>query len=413
VMMENCCYDRRDMLALMLVRKGMLGELLHAECGYLHDLRGIKFSKEGEGLWRRAHAVKRNGNLYPTHGLGPVAQCFDINRGNQFEYLVSMSSPSRGLRLWNDEKLPADDPRKKEVYKLGDVNVSLIKTVKGQTIYLINNTDDPRPYSRINEVQGTKGLLSGWPDRIHIEGRSPNDEWETLDKYYEEYEHPLWKSEKAKKATRGHGGMDFLEDYRFIECLRAGVPADMNVYDAAALSVVCDLTERSVADRSRPQDFPDFTRGKWKTTAPDARSFSTAAGTALTGTSPTSATGSSRAGSSAPIADAGTSSGPRSRANQASRCSACLATASGRLMKLGGSRDASSTSPENSVGTSVDTKLNLMDASRSGQPRPLCRFSPTYPGGRQRCPTTAASARCPTSGTLSSGDPTAACTPRS
>ena len=179
-----------------------------------------------------------------------------------------MSSPSRGLRLWNDEKLPADDPRKKEVYKLGDVNVSLIKTVKGQTIYLINNTDDPRPYSRINEVQGTKGLLSGWPDRIHIEGRSPNDEWETLDKYYEEYEHPLWKSEKAKKATRGHGGMDFLEDYRFIECLRAGVPADMNVYDAAALSVVCDLTERSVADRSRPQDFPDFTRGKWKTTAP-------------------------------------------------------------------------------------------------------------------------------------------------
>ena len=268
VMMENCCYDRREMLALMLVRKGMLGELLHAECGYLHDLRGIKFSKEGEGLWRRAHAVKRNGNLYPTHGLGPVAQCFDINRGNQFEYLVSMSSPSRGLRLWNDEKLPADDPRKKEVYKLGDVNVSLIKTVKGQTIYLINNTDDPRPYSRINEVQGTKGLLSGWPDRIHIEGRSPNDEWETLDKYYEEYEHPLWKSEKAKKATRGHGGMDFLEDYRFIECLRAGVPADMNVYDAAALSVVCDLTERSVADRSRPQDFPDFTRGKWKTTAP-------------------------------------------------------------------------------------------------------------------------------------------------
>ena len=155
VMMENCCYDRREMLALMLVRKGMLGELLHAECGYLHDLRGLEFSKEGEGLWRRAHAVKRNGNLYPTHGLGPIAQCFDINRGNQFDYLVSMSSPSRGLRLWDDQKLPADDPRKSEVYKLGDVNVTLIKTVKGQTIYLIHNTDDPRPYSRINEVQGT------------------------------------------------------------------------------------------------------------------------------------------------------------------------------------------------------------------------------------------------------------------
>jgi predicted dehydrogenase len=268
VMMENCCYDRREMLALMLVRKGLFGELLHAECGYMHDLRSIKFSKEGEGLWRRAHAIARNGNLYPTHGLGPIAQCLDINRGNQFDYLVSMSSASRGLRLYADEHLPADDPRRKESYKLGDVNVTLIRTVKGQTIYLGHNCDDPRPYTRMHLVQGTRGLIEGWPDRIHIEGRSPADEWEPLDKYYEEFEHPLWKSEKVKQATRGHGGMDFLEDYRFIECLRTGQPADMNVYDAASLSVICELTERSVADRSRPQDVPDFTRGRWKTTEP-------------------------------------------------------------------------------------------------------------------------------------------------
>ena len=268
VMMENCCYDRREMLALMLVRKGILGDLLHAECGYLHDLRSIKFSTEGEGLWRRAHAMKRNGNLYPTHGLGPIAQCFDINRGNQFDYLVSMSSPQRGLTLYAQEHLAAADPRRKEVYKLGDVNVTMIRTVKGQTIYLAHDCDDPRPYSRLNLVQGTRGLIQGWPDRIYIEGRSPNDEWEPLEKYYAEFEHPLWKSEKAKSATRGHGGMDFLEDFRFSSCLRAGVPADMNVYDAAALSVICDLTERSVADRSRPQDVPDFTRGKWKTTPP-------------------------------------------------------------------------------------------------------------------------------------------------
>ena len=268
VMMENCCYDRREMLALMLVRKGIFGDLLHAECGYLHDLRSIKFSKDGEGLWRRAHAITRNGNLYPTHGLGPIAQCFDINRGNQFDYLVSMSSPQRGLTLYAQEHLPADDPRRQEKYKLGDVNVTLVKTVKGQTIYLAHGCDDPRPYTRLNQVQGTRGLIQGWPDRIHIEGRSPADEWETLDKYYEEFEHPLWKSAKVKTATRGHGGMDFLEDFRFIECLRAGTPADMNVYDAASLSVMCDLTERSVADRSRPQDVPDFTRGKWKTTPP-------------------------------------------------------------------------------------------------------------------------------------------------
>jgi hypothetical protein len=269
VMMENCCYDRREMLAFMLVRKGVLGELLHAECGYLHDLRSIKFSTEGEGLWRRAHATEHNGNWYPTHGLGPIAQCFDINRGNQFEYLVSMSSPQRGLTLYAQEHLSADDPRRKEIYKLGDVNVTLIRTVKGQTIYLAHNTDSPRPYSRLNAVHGTKGLIQGWPDRIYVEGRAEKeDQWEPLDKFYEEFEHPLWKSDKVKQATRGHGGMDFLEDFRFISCLRAGLPTDQNVYDAAAWSVVCELTDRSVADRSRPQDIPDFTRGKWKTTPP-------------------------------------------------------------------------------------------------------------------------------------------------
>ncbi len=269
VMMENCCYDRREMLALMLVRKGILGEVLHGECGYLHDLRSEKFSTKGEGLWRRAHATEHDGNWYPTHGIGPIAQCMNINRGNRFDFLVSMSSPQRGLTLYAEEHLAADDPRRKETYKLGDVNVTLIRTVQGQTIYLAHNTDSPRPYSRINMVQGTKGLIQGWPDRIYIEGRSPkNDEWEELDKYYEEFEHPLWKSEKVKQAHRGHGGMDFLEDYRFVECLRAGLPTDLNVYDAAAWSVICELTDRSVADRSRPQDFPDFTRGKWKTTEP-------------------------------------------------------------------------------------------------------------------------------------------------
>jgi len=126
-----------------------------------------------------------------------------------------------------------------------------------------------RSYSRLNTVQGTRGLIQGWPDRIYVEGRAEKaDEWEPLEKFYEEFEHPLWKSDRAKQATRGHGGMDFLEDFRFISCLRAGLPTDQNVYDAAAWSVVCELTDRSVADRSRPQDIPDFTRGKWKTTPP-------------------------------------------------------------------------------------------------------------------------------------------------
>ena len=268
VMMENCCYDRREMLAFHLVRKGMLGELLHAECGYLHDLRATKFAKEGEGLWRRAWSQQADGNLYPTHGLGPIAQCMDINRGNRFDFLVSMSSNHRGLEQYAAEHFADADPRRRESFKLGDVNLTLIRTLKGQTIFLSHNTNNPRPYSRLNLLQGTKGIIQGWPDRIHIEGRSPEHAWEPLTRYYDEFEHPLWKSARVQGATAGHGGMDFLEDWRLIQCLRAGLPTDQTVYDAAAWSAIVELTMRSVAARGRPQDVPDFTRGKWQTTPP-------------------------------------------------------------------------------------------------------------------------------------------------
>ena len=268
VMMENCCYDRREMLALHLVRKGMLGELLHAECGYLHDLRATKFAKEGEGLWRRAWSQQADGNLYPTHGLGPIAQCMDINRGNRFDFLVSMSSNHRGLEQYAAQHFADADPRRRERYKLGDVNLTLIRTLKGQTIFLSHNTNNPRPYSRLNLLQGTTGIIQGWPDRIHIEGRSPEHAWEPLTRYYDEFEHPLWKSARVQGATAGHGGMDFLEDWRLIQCLRAGLPTDQTVYEAAAWSAIVELTQRSVAARGRPQDVPDFTRGKWQTTPP-------------------------------------------------------------------------------------------------------------------------------------------------
>ena len=269
VMMENCCYDRLEMLALNLARQGVLGELLHAECGYDHDLREVKFSTEGEGLWRRAHATRRNGNLYPTHGLGPVAQAMNINRGNQFEYLVSLSGPSRGLQLWQQEHLTAGDQRKKETYKLGDVNVSLIKTMLGQTIYLSHDTNLPRPYSRKYVLQGTHGIVEGWPRRVYVEGMSEKeDRWDPVERWFASHDHPLWKSEKVQQASVGHGGMDWLEDWRLINCLREGQPTDQNVYDAAAWSVIGPLTEWSVANGSRPIKVPDFTRGRWKRTAP-------------------------------------------------------------------------------------------------------------------------------------------------
>jgi hypothetical protein len=269
VMMENCCYDRREMLMLNLVRQGIFGELEHAECAYNHDLRGVKFSADGEGLWRRAHATRRNGNFYPTHGLGPIAQCLNINRGNQFDYLVSMSSASRGLQLWQEEHLAAADPRRAERYVLGDVNTTMIRTVQGQTITLVHDTNLPRPYSRINMIQGTRGLMQGWPDRIYVEGRSAQaDRWELLEIWYTRFEHPFWRSESVRNRSVGHGGMDWLEDWRLVVCLRAGLPTDQNVYDAAAWSAICELTEQSVATKSRAMDIPDFTRGRWRTTPP-------------------------------------------------------------------------------------------------------------------------------------------------
>ncbi|MGE0479510.1 MAG: Gfo/Idh/MocA family protein [Phycisphaerae bacterium] len=271
VMLENCCYDRTEMMILNMVRKGLLGELLHAECGYLHDLRDVKFNETYEGYWRRAHSTRRNGNLYPTHGLGPIAQCLDINRGDRFDYLVSMSSPSRGLQLWQQERLQPDDPRRRESFVLGDVNVSLIKTANGRTVYVVHDTNVPRPYSRIVMVQGTRGLVQGYPGpaRAHIEGRSPAHRWENLyEQFADDCEHPLWRKTETTSATSGHGGMDFLENYRLVQCLLKGEPLDMDVYDAAAISAVCELSEQSTARRSRSVDFPDFTRGRWAARPP-------------------------------------------------------------------------------------------------------------------------------------------------
>ncbi len=268
IMMENCCYDNNEMMVLNMVRKGLLGEILHGECGYLHDLRKLKFSNSGEGLWRLNHAIKRNADLYPTHGLGPVAQCMDINRGDRFDYLVSMSTPSRGLSLFAAKEFGPDSPKATRKYALGDVVTTMIKTHKGLTIYLVHDCDTPRPYSRLNRIQGTKGVFEGFEDRIYIEGRSEPHEWDKLDKYRAEFAHPLWKRMQERAKGAGHGGMDFIEDFRLIECLRNGQRLDMDVYDAASWSVVIALTEKSIANRSRAVDFPDFTRGRWRTRQP-------------------------------------------------------------------------------------------------------------------------------------------------
>lgn len=268
MMLENCCYGKRELTVLNMVRKGLFGEIIHAEAGYLHDLRALKFSKTGEGMWRTVHSIKRDGNLYPTHGLGPVAECMNINRGNRLEFLVSMSSKARGLSDFAGEHFGKDSPQARQNYKLGDVNVSLIKAANGETITLYHDCNLPRPYSRIDMVQGTKGISRGYPDQIHIEGMSPAHQWEPLENYFEKYEHPIWteKGDDAKGA--GHGGMDYIEDFRLIDALHKGRLPDMDVYDAATWSVVSALSEKSVANKSKAVDFPDFTRGQWKSNTP-------------------------------------------------------------------------------------------------------------------------------------------------
>jgi hypothetical protein len=265
VMMENCNYDRPEMMVFHIVRQGLPGEILHAEGGYLHDLRAIKFEKRDEGLWRRAWSMKLDGNLYPTHGLGPVANCLDINRGDRFDYLVSMSGPSRGLYDWAREHFPADAPERQERYVLGDVNTSLIKTALGKTVMVQHCTNLPRPYSRINMVQGTKGLFQGYPNRLYVEGRGTPHQWTDAAAVRAEFDHPLWKDLEQRAAGAGHGGMDYIEDYRLVKCLREGLPTDMNVYDAAALSAIVELSVASNARRARTVDVPDFTRGRWRT----------------------------------------------------------------------------------------------------------------------------------------------------
>jgi hypothetical protein len=275
MMLENCCYDFFEQLTLSLVRAGMLGETVHAEGAYIHDLRELNFMKDKDGgyaeMWRLNENATRNGNLYPTHGLGPVAQCLNINRGDQMDYLVSISTNDFMMQEIAKVKAKQDDffsPYVNKSYR-GNMNTTIIKTHKGKTIMLQHDVTSPRPYSRIHLVSGTKGVASKWPSPERIAFGHSWIKKDALDELYQKYQTPLVKhvGEIAKKVG-GHGGMDFIMDWRLIDCLRNGLPLDQDVYDAALWSAIAPLSEKSVAKRGRSMDIPDFTRGKWKTNQP-------------------------------------------------------------------------------------------------------------------------------------------------
>lgn len=279
MMLENVCYRRDVMAVLNMVRKGLFGELIHLQGGYQHDLRevllndgkhlyghGVEFGEKGfsEAHWRTEHAVYRNGDLYPTHGIGPISQFININHGNRFTSLCSFSSKSRGLHKHIVEVGGEDHPNAKIKFKAGDVITTSINCANGETVLLQHDTFSPRPYSLGFRVQGTEGLWMDVNNSIYIQGKSEkNDAWEDEKSWFEKYDHPLWARWSKESEGAGHGGMDFFVIHAFVESIKRKSPTPMDVYDAATYSVIAPLSEQSIILGNQTVEFPDFTEGGW------------------------------------------------------------------------------------------------------------------------------------------------------
>lgn len=279
MMLENCCYDFFELLTLNMARQGLFGDIIHGEGAYIHNLLGMNFKKPDDdrqtdgaytGMWRLRENATRNGNLYPTHGLGPICQVMNINRGDKMDYLSSMSTFdfSMGPR---EKEVSANDAfytEWKDAKFRGNMNTTLVKTALGKTIMVQHDVSSTQPYSRIHLVKGTQGMARKYPDPLIALGENwaKDDEMKAIwEKYTPEIVNRV--GEMAKKVG-GHGGMDFIMDWRLMDCLRNGLPLDQNVYDGALWSSIAPLSEWSVANRSQSIDVPDFTGGSWKTNKP-------------------------------------------------------------------------------------------------------------------------------------------------
>lgn len=269
MMLENVCYFQNVLTILRMVREGVFGDLLHCEGGYQHDCRFIAMTDDGKLTWRGDMLVTDNGNQYPTHPIGPVAQWMNINRGDRFTHLVSMSTPAKGMPYYAANKFGPDHELAKKAYAQGDVNTTLIQTANGLTITLYFDMCTHRPYDLIFRVQGVKGLYMGTLDKLCVEGLTEGEEWAPFAPYLEKYAHPLWTDLAAEaQRTGGHGGGDYITLYEFVKAVRNQTPTPQDVYDAATWSAVVPLSKMSVAQGGQRVDFPDFTGGKWQTNAP-------------------------------------------------------------------------------------------------------------------------------------------------
>jgi Oxidoreductase family, NAD-binding Rossmann fold len=273
MMLENCCYDFFEMLTLNMSRQGMFGEIVHAEGAYIHDLtKDWLFNKNAYAdMWRLKENIGHNGSLYPTHGLGPIAQCMNINRGDKLDHLVSMSSSDFTMNNMVKALAEKDSFYNEYVDKpyRGNMNTTLIKTNKGKSIMVQHDVSTIRPYSRIHLVSGTKGAAQKWPGPERVAFGHSWIKKEELDNLYKKYSPPIINHiGTIAKEVGGHGGMDFIMDWRLIDCLRNGLALDQDVYDAAAWSCIVPLSQRSVTKKSRTVDIPDFTRGAWQSNKP-------------------------------------------------------------------------------------------------------------------------------------------------
>lgn len=280
MILENVNYRRDVMAVLNMVREGLFGEMLHYRGGYQHDLREVKFNDGqhfyghgvefgekaiSEARWRTLHSLKRDADLYPTHGLGPLAAYADINRGNRFESLTSHSTKSRGLHKYIVDKAGEDHPNAKLKWKLGDIVTTTISTAMGETMIITHDTNVVRPYSLGFRVQGVNGLteFDYYDSRVHVDGITEPHRWDEAKAWFDKYDHPLWKKYSEEAEGSGHGGMDFFVLNAFVESAKQNIAPPLDAYDAAAWSAVTPLSELSIANNGEPQDFPDFTRGKW------------------------------------------------------------------------------------------------------------------------------------------------------
>jgi len=278
MILENVNY-RRDVLAVLnMVKQDVFGELVHFRCGYQHDLRhvkfndgktaygkGVEFGEQGisESKWRTEHSVKRNADVYPTHGLGPVAVMADVNRGNRFMSMTSHASKGIGLHNYIVKEGGEGHPNAKVKFKQGDVITTTIDTANGETIIITHDCNLPRPYSLGFRVQGANGLWEVDGSRIYVEGKSEPHKWDEAQPWLDQYDHPLWKKYGEYALNAGHGGMDFFVLNSFVESAKQNIAPPLDAYDAAAWSAVTPLSELSIANNGEPQDFPDFTRGLW------------------------------------------------------------------------------------------------------------------------------------------------------